>query len=212
MDNGNLSRIGIMGGTFDPIHFGHLVLAETVRETMKLDRILFIPTGDPPHKKEKNVTSAKERMQMVELAIGDNPDFFCSDMEVNRQGYSYTVDTLERLREEYGDGCQLFFITGADAIIEILSWKDVERIATLCTFVAAARPGTDQEKLSEFLGDLPSYLHNKVHVIPVPALQISSTDIRKKAASGQTIRYLLPANVARYIKENSLYAPGGGHE
>lgn len=212
MNKGNLQRIGIMGGTFDPIHFGHLVLAETVRESMKLDRILFIPTGDPPHKKEQSVTSAEQRMEMVELAIGDNPDFLCSDMEVERQGYSYTVDTLERLREECGDSCQLFFITGADAIIEILSWKNVERISELCTFVAAARPGTDREKLSDFLEELPGYLHNKVHVTQVPALQISSTAIRKKSAAGKTIRYLLPANVERYILENGLYGAGDHHE
>ncbi len=212
MNKGNLQRIGIMGGTFDPIHFGHLVLAETVRESMKLDRILFIPTGDPPHKQDQSVTSAEQRMEMVELAIGDNPDFLCSDMEVERQGYSYTVDTLERLREEYGDGCQLFFITGADAIIEILSWKNVERISELCTFVAAARPGTDREKLSDFMEDLPGYLHNKVHVTQVPALQISSTAIREKSAAGKTIRYLLPANVERYILENGLYGAGDHHE
>ena len=210
MDKRNQTRIGIMGGTFDPIHFGHLVLAETVREAMRLDRILFIPSGDPPHKKD--VTSAKQRMEMVEMAIGDNPHFACSDMEVKREGYSYTVDTLERLHEEMGDGYQLFFITGADAIIEILSWRNVERIADLCTFVAAARPGTDRQKLADFLEDLPGYLRGKVHVTQVPALQISSTDIRRKAASGRTIRYLLPANVARYIRENGLYEPGDHDE
>jgi nicotinate-nucleotide adenylyltransferase len=208
MNKGNLKRIGVMGGTFDPIHFGHLVLAETVRESMKLDRILFIPTGDPPHKQDQPVTSAAQRMEMVKLAIDDNRDFLCSDMEVKRPGYSYTVDTLERLREEYGDGCQLFFITGADAIIEILSWKNVERISKLCTFVAAARPGINQEKLSNFLEDLPEYLYNKIHVTQVPALQISSTAIRKKTTAGKTIRYLLPDNVERYIRENGLYGAG----
>lgn len=212
MDNKNLERIGIMGGTFDPIHFGHLVLAETVRETMKLDRILFIPTGDPPHKKDQNVTSAKERVEMVELAIEDNPDFYCSNMEVNREGFSYTVDTLERLRENCGENCKLFFITGADAIIEILSWKNVERITDLCTFVAAARPGTGRKKLSNFLEDLPGYLQNKIHVIQVPALQISSTDIRKKVEDDFTIRYLLPARVERYIKDHKLYSQGNHHE
>jgi nicotinate-nucleotide adenylyltransferase len=208
MNKGNFKRIGIMGGTFDPIHFGHLVLAETVRESMKLDRILFIPTGDPPHKQDQPVTSAAQRMEMVKLAIDDNGDFLCSDMEVKRPGYSYTVDTLERLREEYGDGCQLFFITGADAIIEILSWKNVERISKLCTFVAAARPGINQEKLSDFLEDLPEYLYNKIHVTQVPALQISSTAIREKSTVGKTIRYLLPDKVERYIRENGLYGAG----
>ncbi|QRN86122.1 nicotinate-nucleotide adenylyltransferase [Clostridia bacterium] len=212
MDNEKLQRIGIMGGTFDPIHFGHLVLAETVRETMKLDKILFIPTGDPPHKKDQNVTSAKQRLEMVELAISDNPDFYCSNMEVDREGFSYTVDTLERLRETCGENCKLFFITGADAIIEILSWKNVERISNLCTFVAAARPGTGRKKLSDFLEDLPGYLQNKIHVTQVPALQISSTDIRKKVASGLTIRYLLPAAVEQYIKDNRLYIQGNHHE
>ncbi len=212
MDNEKLQRIGIMGGTFDPIHFGHLVLAETVRETMKLDKILFIPTGDPPHKKDQNVTSAKQRLEMVELAISDNPDFYCSNMEVDREGFSYTVDTLERLRETCGENCKLFFITGADAIIEILSWKNVERISNLCTFVAAARPGTGRKKLSDFLEDLPGYLQNKIHVTQVPALQISSTDIRNKVAAGLTIRYLLPAVVEHYIKDNRLYTQGNHHE
>lgn len=204
-------RIGIMGGTFDPIHYGHLVLAEGVRDSLDLEKILFIPTGDPPHKRDRQVTPARTRLAMVKLAIADNPWFETSDMEVRRPGTSYTVDTLERLRDAYGDACEWYFITGADAIVDILSWKDVERIADLCAFVAAARPGTNKERLRNFLDDLPGYLQNKVHVIQVPALQISSTDIRRKVSAQRTVRYLLPAAVETYIHRHGLYRKEDRH-
>jgi len=197
-----------MGGTFDPIHFGHLVLAQSVQDTLGLQKILFIPTGDPPHKKHQSVTDAARRLEMVQLAIEDNPGFACSPMEVDRQGYSYTVDTLEQLKVQYGSMCALYFITGADAIVDILVWKDVARLAKLCQFVAATRPGTDKEKLSNFLEDLPGYLQKKVEIIQVPALEISSSDIRRRVAQGRPITYLLPKNVENYIWENKLYQQG----
>lgn len=208
-DKKEACRIGVMGGTFDPIHFGHLVLAETVRESLDLAEVIFIPTGDPPHKKDQNVSDGHHRLQMVEKAIASNPHFTLSDIEVKRPGFSYTVDTLETLMKDYGPFCDLYFITGADAIVDIFAWKDVGRIIELSTLVAAARPGTDKKKLSDFLEDLPPYLYKKIELTQVPALQISSTDIRTKRAQDKTITYLLPREVEDYIYEQGLYHKGG---
>ncbi len=183
-----------MGGTFDPIHHGHLVAAEEARYAFSLDRLLFIPAGHP-WQKGRHVAPAEERYEMTQLAIADNPAFEVSRIEIDRAGPTYTVDTLRALRAEKPDA-ELVFITGADAIREILTWKDPDEALALATFVAVTRPGYELERL-------PS---QKIEVLEIPALAISSTDIRARVAAGRPIRYLVPDPVAAHIKVHDLYA------
>ena len=169
-------RIGLMGGTFDPVHFGHLVTAESARYKYRLDKVIFIPSGTPPHKKLRKISSASHRMEMTLLATVTNPYFEVSAIEVERSGYSYAYDTVCEFCELYGDTAELFFITGADAIMEILTWKNVDLLMEKCCFIAATRSG--------FWLDLPNTLPQKfwpkVHFMEIPALAISSTDIRDR--------------------------------
>ena len=189
-----------MGGTFDPIHHGHLVAAEESRHRLELDKVLFVPTGDPWQKSAPGVSPAADRLRMVEAAIEDNGAFEASRIEIDRDGPTYTIDTLRRLRDERRDA-EFFFITGADAILEILSWKQPDEALSLATFVAVTRPGYDLSRL----GSLPEL--ERVVVVEIPALAISSTDIRRRVAEGRPIRYLVPAPVASYIAEEGLYSP-----
>jgi nicotinate-nucleotide adenylyltransferase len=193
------ARIGVMGGTFDPIHHGHLVAGEEARHALALDRVLFVPTGDPWQKSDAPVSPAGDRLEMVRLAIEDNDAFDTSRVDVDRGGPTYTVDTLNALRRHY-PGAELFFITGADAILEILTWKDPQEVLGLAMFVAVTRPGHDLAGL-ESLG-----VHDRVVVLEIPALAISSTDIRERVAGRRPIRYLVPPQVARYISDHGLYA------
>lgn len=197
-------RLGIMGGTFDPIHYGHLVAAEEALVQFNLDKVVFMPTGVPVRKTHRAVTPAEHRYLMTVIATVSNPDFEVSRMEVDRPGSTYTVDTMLALRAEYGPSAELYFITGADAVWDILTWKDSERLADVCTFIAATRPGYD---LSRFEQDEVAR-HIDVEFMEVPALAISSTDIRDRIAAKRPVRYLLPESVAGYIAKNGLY--GGG--
>ncbi len=194
-------RIGIMGGTFDPIHYGHLVTAEEALVQFNLDKVVFMPTGNPVRKTHREVTPAEHRYLMTVIATASNPDFEVSRMEVDRPGPTYTVDTMLALRADLGPETDLFFITGADAVWEILTWKDSEVLADVCSFIAATRPGYD---LSRFSRDDADRMH--VEFMEVPALAISSTDIRRRVAERRPIRYLLPEAVAAYIRKNRLYA------
>jgi len=194
-------RIGIMGGTFDPIHYGHLVTAEEALVQFNLDKVVFMPTGTPVRKTHREVTPAEHRYLMTVIATASNPDFEVSRMEVDRPGPTYTVDTMLALRADFGPETDLFFITGADAVWEILTWKDSEVLADVCSFIAATRPGYD---LSRFSRDDADRMH--VEFMEVPALAISSTDIRRRVAERRPIRYLLPEAVAAYIRKNRLYA------
>ena len=192
-------KIGVMGGTFDPIHHGHLVAAEEARHAFSLDRVLFVPVGDPWQKSHTDVSPADDRVAMVELAIADNGAFGISCVDVNREGPTFTIDTLRALAEER-PGAELCFITGADAILEILTWKDPQEVLRLATFVAVTRPGHD-------LADLRALgIEDRVEILEIPALAISSTDIRARVADGRPIRYLVPAPVERYIRDRGLYA------
>lgn len=197
-------RLGIMGGTFDPIHYGHLVAAEEALVQFNLDRVVFMPTGIPVRKTHRSVTSAEHRYLMTVIATASNPDFEVSRMEVDRPGATYTVDTMLALRAQHGASAELYFITGADAVWEILTWKDSERLADVCTFIAATRPGYD---LSRFEQDEVAR-HINVEFMEVPALAISSTDIRDRIGSRRPVRYLLPEAVAAYIAKNDLYRSG----
>ncbi len=197
-------RIGIIGGTFDPIHLGHLFIAEESRYRCGLDRVIFVPAGVPPHKPGEPITAAERRYSMTMLATEDNPAFEVSRIEIERPETSYTVNTLEAFREAQPDD-ELFFIMGADSVAELVTWYRPERIVELATVIAAARPGTDIERAKE---DLPKSLRNRVIFLESPGLHISSTALRARASLGMPLRYLLHDRVEKYIIENELYRNG----
>ncbi|KGP75249.1 nicotinate-nucleotide adenylyltransferase [Desulfosporosinus sp. Tol-M] len=199
-----VKRLGIMGGTFDPIHYGHLVAAEMARAEFSLNKVLFIPSGTPPHKERSDITAAELRFEMVERAIQDNPAFEISALELRRIGPSYTVDTLRVLRRTWPEH-ELYFITGSDALRQIFSWREVEEILMMTKFIGAARPGFDaRDFLLQVQKERPE-TQERIHYIEVPALAISSTDIRARVKRGQPIRYLLPEPVRLYIQQHGLY-------
>ncbi|MDR3600022.1 MAG: nicotinate-nucleotide adenylyltransferase [Desulfosporosinus sp.] len=197
-------RLGIMGGTFDPIHYGHLVAAEMARGEFELSKVLFIPSGTPPHKIRKDLTAANLRYEMVELAIKDNPAFDLSALEIERKGLSYTVETLRVLRRTWPE-YELYFITGTDALLEIFSWRDAEEILTMIQFIGAARPGFDASDFLLKVQEEHAEIQGKIHYLEVPALAISSTDIRSRVRCGKPIRYLLPEPVRLFIQQNGFY-------
>lgn len=199
-----MQKIGIMGGTFDPIHFGHLVAAEAVRCQLSLDKVIFVPSGQPPHKKAVTVTAADHRLAMTNLAIADNCHFHSSQVELLRSGPSYTIDTVCHFLEE-SPGAEIYFITGADAILELLSWKDALQLLELCYFIAVTRPGYDLGHLDDLKSQLASGLGEKIISLQVPGIAISSTDLRQRVQRGEPIKYLLPEAVRIYISEGNLY-------
>jgi len=197
---GKLYKLGIMGGTFNPIHQGHLVAAEIIRDEFKLDEVLFVPSGKPPHKDNNEIAAPKHRWIMTVLATASNGNFSVSAIEIEREGESYTRDTLLELKKIYGKKTQFYFITGADAIAKISTWHRSENLPKLAKFIAASRPGykLEWEKID------PSF-RNSTYLIEIPALAISSTEIRKRVRENKTIKYLLPQTVERYIYKNKLY-------
>ncbi len=194
------TRLGVMGGTFDPIHYGHLVTAEEALVQFDLDSVLFVPTGLPWMKEHEVVSPAEDRYLMTVIATASNPKFRVSRMEVDRDGPTYTVDTLRGLKEEYGAQTDLFFVTGADAIVEILAWKNHEELFDLAHFIAATRPGYD---IAEIEAHAPA--RPEIKVMNIPALAISSTDIRARVAAGRPIRYLVPEGVKSYVEKAGIY-------
>ena len=203
VEPGGVVRIGIMGGTFDPIHHGHLVAAEQAYDDLDLDMVIFMPAGRPAFKLDKRVSSGEDRYAMTLLATSDNPHFRASRFEIDREGVTYTADTLTRLRALYPEEVELYFITGADAIADIVRWKDAEVIARTAYLVAATRPGYDLSK-AESVIDV-SGLPFDVTYLEVPALAISSSDLRQRVAAGQSLRYLTPDTVTGYIHKHRLY-------
>ena len=193
-------RIGVMGGTFDPIHHGHLVAADQARWQFELDRVVFVPTGQP-WQKPVGVSPAEDRYRMTEIATASNPAFAVSRLELDHQGPTYTVDTLRRLRAELAEGTRLFFIIGADAVLQLLTWKEPEQVLAQAEFIAATRPDFDLDSLVE---QVPGAT-GRVHRMEMPALAISSTDIRARVVRGAPVQYLVPDGVARYIHEHDLY-------
>ena len=194
-----------MGGTFDPIHFGHLVTAEEALWQFRLDSVVFVPTGQPWMKSDRDVTAPEHRYLMTVIATSSNPRFEVSRIEIEREGPTYTVDTLKQLRAQSEGGVELFFITGADAILEIIQWKDPQAILSEAHFIAATRPGYD---IARFESEAPTRDPN-VSVMDIPALAISSTDIRRRVREGEPIRYLVPDGVKTYIEKSRLYAKEG---
>jgi nicotinate-nucleotide adenylyltransferase len=195
-------RLGLLGGTFDPIHVGHLLIAEVAREALALDRVVFIPAGDPPHKSE-DVTDAEHRYAMVLLATAANEAFVVSRRELDRTGPSYSLTTIREYRSELGEEGELFFITGADAILEIRTWHRWQEVLRECRFAALTRPGFDFARLRAML---PQELHERVHLVPAPGLDVSSTEVRARVRRGETIRYLVPDPIEAYIRKHGLYS------
>lgn len=205
--NGGELSIGIMGGTFDPVHLGHLVIAEEVRIQYNLDKVIFVPSGNPPHKEAREISDAEHRYMMTVLATITNPYFTVSRVEIDRpvEELTYTIDTIRFFHQYYEGKAKIFFITGADAILEILTWKDYRELLSICSFIAATRPGYCLSKLEDTIGAVcPEALCN-IHVLEIPAVAISSTLIRRRVADGKPIKYLAPENVAQYIVKNRLY-------
>ena len=198
-------RYAIMGGTFDPIHFGHLAAAETVRQKLNCQKIIFIPLGNPPHKKDRILSDSTHRYTMTILATNSNPYFEVSNIEVNRDGYTYTLNTITELNKYYGHDVELLFITGADALLEIETWYKVDELLKLCSFVAVTRPGYDKSMLEQKLQYLQSKYNSELHIIDVPGLNISSTDIRERIKAGASIKYLVPESVEQYIYNQGLF-------
>lgn len=196
-------RMGIMGGTFDPIHNGHLVAAEQSFDDLQLDVVVFMPAGSPAFKQHKRVSSGEDRYAMTLLATSDNPHFLASRFEVDRQGVTYTAETLERLSALYPSNVEFYFITGADAIAEIVSWRDAATIARLAHMVAATRPGYDLAHGMQAIAD--SGLPFDITYLEVPALAISSSYLRERVTGGQSLRYLTPDTVTGYIHKHHLY-------
>jgi nicotinate-nucleotide adenylyltransferase len=193
-----MRRIGVMGGTFDPIHHGHLVAASEVAHIFALDEVIFVPTGQPYQKEGRAVSAAEDRYLMTVIATASNPRFSVSRVDIDRPGPTYTIDTLRELGAANGPADELFFITGADALAEILTWHDAEELFSLAHFVGCTRPG---HRLSG--AGLPA---DKVSLVEIPALAISSTGCRARVADGEPVWYLVPDGVVQYIAKRKLYA------
>ncbi len=190
-------RLGVMGGTFDPVHQGHLVAANEVASLFLLDEVVFVPTGAPWQKTERHVTPAEDRYLMTVIATASNPRFSVSRVDVDRGGPTYTTDTLRDLRRERGDDVELYFITGADALGQILGWREADQLFELAHFVGVTRPG---HHLSD--AGLPE---GRVSLVEVPALAISSTDVRERVETHRPVWYLVPDGVVQYIAKRGLY-------
>ena len=197
-------KVGIMGGTFDPIHNGHLIVAEAVRDALNLNEVLFIPSARPPHKLGRDVISPEHRLAMTVLATCFHPKFRVSTIEIMRTGPSYAVDTIDALKKEYAKGTEFYFILGADAALELATWHNAQELIEKCNFIAATREGTyiDIKAIEAQFG---SSARGHIQRVETPKIEISSTDIRDKLKRGRSIRYLVPDTVEAYIRKERLY-------
>ena len=219
-----MSSVGLLGGTFNPIHNGHVAIARQAREVLALDRVVLIPTGDPPHKPHENLAAAKDRFEMVRLAIASDPSLSISDIEVRRSGKSYTIDTIRLLQQDYGPEARLFFLIGLDAFLEFPTWRDPATLLTLCSFVVLSRPGLSFQALSG-LPLIPSIPHaslveldagrsvrldvpvgaQSLICLRLPPNSVSASDIRARIAQGVPTANLLPPVVESYILQHHIY-------
>lgn len=204
----SIARLGVFGGTFDPIHFGHLRMAEEAREQFALDRVLFVPNYVSPFKLDRTVTPGPLRVEMIRRATEDNPSFAVDSREIERMGPSYTVETLRELAAENPDS-DLFFLTGTDAVRSLPDWRAPEELLALARFIAAARPGVQKQ---EVLAVLPDAWEKRILFLPMPELDISSTDLRLRVGEGRSLRYLTPCAVEEFVREHRLYLPDAGTE
>jgi nicotinate-nucleotide adenylyltransferase len=202
--NGSSLKIGIFGGTFDPVHLGHLIIAEEALALLGLDEVLFIPAGQPWFKSDRNITDGRHRMAMVELAIASNPCFRALDMEIKRPGPTYTVDTLKELRQLSGVGAEFLVILGLDSLREVSRWHEPQRILEMTTLVGMSRPGY-QGFDPRSLDAIASGASCKVKLLEGPLIGISGTDLRRRIAEGRSIKYRVPEAVEAYIYEHGLY-------
>lgn len=195
-----MRKIGIMGGTFDPIHVGHLMIAEAVWDEYKLEKVLFIPSANPPHKHDV-LTSAKHRFNMTLLATCSNPHFEVSSIEMDRTGPSYTIDTIKTLKKIYGDDTDFYFIIGADCIHELPTWHKIDELLKICKFIVTKRPSykLDLSIIAKEFGDY------NIQLLETPELEISSTDIRQRIKKGYSIQYITTEQVQQYIRKEELY-------
>ncbi len=217
-----MKRIGLFGGTFNPIHYGHLRSAQEIRDWLNLAQVIFIPASDPPHKEKKDILPASQRAAMVRLAIADNPRFSLSDVEIQRPGKSYSVETVAYFHRHLGEEAELYFILGLDAFLEIGAWKDPATLFTLCHFIIMTRPGFGRSFTPENLPvDLAKnfcydsqkggFLHKSGYGLfprEITALDISSTKIRENVRTGNSIKYLVPVAVEDFIEQQRLYQKG----
>ena len=200
-----IRRVGIMGGTFDPIHIGHLILGECAYEQFDLESVLYMPSGNPPHKKDMGDRASNEhRIRMTQLAIASNPHFELSLEEMGREGYIYTNDTLRRLKEANPD-TEYFFIMGADSLLQFHEWKNPQIIADLSVLTVAVRNDMTMEELKEQAERVKEQYNARICLMNVPNMEISSTELRRRFASGMSCRYYLPDSVISYIEKNQIY-------
>ena len=198
-----MKKYGIFGGSFNPIHYGHLMICEYIKEEMGLDKVIFIPTGNPPHKELE--LSAEDRYEMVRLAISPNPDFEISDIETTRVKKSYTVDTIRELKKIYKEE-KLYFLIGLDSLFQLKTWMKIGDLSQEIEFVVALRPGyLDREEVNKEIDFLRENFGTKVNLIKTPLYEISSTDLRDRIREGKSLRYLIPKKVLDYIEESGFY-------
>lgn len=198
-------RIGVFGGSFDPVHLGHLTVAQDAVEQLELDRLIFVPAAIPPHKQDKTLASGRQRLEMLQLATESNLRFEVSDMELQRGGVSYTIDTIRQIQFEH-PGAELFFIVGLDSLTILHSWKNIEELLGRCTVVPFARGGEDPAKIAEQI-QLSNVWKTRLmeRMIQIHEVEISASEIRMRPAEGLSIRYLVPPEVEMYIAEHGLY-------
>ena len=200
-----IRSLAILGGSFDPIHYGHLRAAETVKEEFNVDKVIFLPTGRPPHKSSLGINDLEHRYLMTVAATLSNPNFEVSRIELEREGTSYTVDTLTEIRKVCPADMPIYFIVGADSLVEMSTWREPETLFSLCSFIALARPGTDMDAIQKAMDDLKERFNAKIYFLQDFSYPISSTEIREKVRNNTSIKYYLPENVETYIKKNGLY-------
>ncbi|NLE76629.1 MAG: nicotinate-nucleotide adenylyltransferase [Chloroflexi bacterium] len=196
-------RIGLLGGSFDPIHYGHLILAEEARHSLSLDRVVFVPAGQPPHKRGRVLSASQHRLAMTERAIASEPAFVASRLDLDRPGPHYTVDLVRLFLGQAASGAELFFLMGADSLEDLLTWRDPAGLLALCQVAAFSRPGHLPD--TEWLAQRLPAVRERVRVIPMPLIGISASDIRQRVRQGRPIRYLLPEAVRDYIVAEGLY-------
>ncbi len=199
-------RVGILGGSFDPVHLGHLILAETCRERCRLDEVRFVPAAVPPHKTDKELAPAQSRVEMLEFALAGSPEFVVDRCELRREGTSFTVDTLQHFHDE-DPSRELFLLIGADSLHDLPTWREPRRILELARVVAVNRGSAPIPELTPLEESLGTDVYDRIQIVTMPGIDLSSTDIRHRLRSGHSVRYLVPKAVEAYLREHKLYLP-----